>query len=111
MPESDWDITTGDGSVALELPDGFNGELDAHTGDGSIRMNDITVSNVSGTITRNNVRGRLGAGGRSVRVRTGDGSISCARASVRKRPAHDDAWLKPSPRTTVTRRPPVTNRR
>jgi hypothetical protein len=39
-------------------------------------MNDITVSNVSGTITRNNVRGRLGAGGRNVRVRTGDGSIT-----------------------------------
>jgi DUF4097 and DUF4098 domain-containing protein YvlB len=76
VPESDWDITTGDGSVALVLPDGFNGELDAHTGDGSIRMNDITVSNVSGTITRNNVRGRLGAGGRNVRVRTGDGSIT-----------------------------------
>jgi DUF4097 and DUF4098 domain-containing protein YvlB len=76
VPESDWDITTGDGSVTLELPDGFNGELDAHTGDGGIRMNDITVSNVSGTISRNNVRGRLGAGGRSVRVRTGDGSIT-----------------------------------
>jgi hypothetical protein len=76
VPEADWDITTGDGSVTLELPDGFNGELDAHTGDGGIRMNDITVSNVSGTISRSNVRGRLGAGGHSVRVRTGDGSIT-----------------------------------
>src|SRR5262245_50294942 len=52
VPESDWDITTGDGSVTLELPDGFNGELDAHTGDGGIRLNDITVSNVSGTISK-----------------------------------------------------------
>jgi len=76
VPESDWDIVTGDGSVTLELPDGFNGELDAHTGDGGIRMNDVTVSNVSGNISRNNVRGRLGAGGRNVRVRTGDGSIT-----------------------------------
>jgi len=74
--DADWDISSGDGSVVLELPDGFSGELDAHTGDGGIRMNDITVSNVSGTISRNNVRGRLGSGGRNVRVRTGDGSIT-----------------------------------
>jgi len=78
-PESDWDIVTGDGSVTLELPDGFNGELDAHTGDGGIRMNDITLSNVSGKISRNNVRGRLGSGGPNVRVRTGDGSITLRR--------------------------------
>ena len=75
-PSADWDIVTGDGSVTLELPDGFSGELDAHTGDGGIRMHDITLSNVSGTIGRNNVRGRLGSGGANVRVRTGDGSIT-----------------------------------
>jgi DUF4097 and DUF4098 domain-containing protein YvlB len=78
-PTADWDITTGDGSVTLELPDGFNGELDAHTGDGGIRMNDVTLSNVTGTIGRNTVRGRLGSGGRAVRVRTGDGSITLRR--------------------------------
>ena len=78
--DSDWDIVTGDGSVTLELPDGFSGELDAHTGAGGIRMHDITVSNVSGTIGRNTVRGRLGAGGHNVRVRTGDGSITLRKA-------------------------------
>jgi DUF4097 and DUF4098 domain-containing protein YvlB len=78
-PTADWDITTGDGSVTLELPDGFNGELDAHTGDGGIHMNDVTLSNVTGQIGRNSVRGRLGSGGRTVRVRTGDGSITLRR--------------------------------
>jgi len=78
-PRADWDIATGDGSVMLALPDGFGGELDAHTGDGSIRMEDITLSNVTGTIGRNTVRGRLGPGGRNVRVRTGDGSITLKR--------------------------------
>jgi DUF4097 and DUF4098 domain-containing protein YvlB len=76
---ADWDITTGDGSVTLALPDGFGAELDAHTGDGGIRMEDITLSNVTGKIGRNTLRGRLGSGGRNVRLRTGDGSITLKR--------------------------------
>jgi hypothetical protein len=76
---ADWDISTGDGSVTLELPDGFSAELDAHTGDGGINMRDITVSRVSGEIRRNSVRGQLGSGGRLVRVRTGDGAITLKR--------------------------------
>jgi hypothetical protein len=78
-PNEDWDITTGDGSVTLALPDGFSAELDAHTGDGGIRINDITLSNVTGKIGRDTLRGRLGAGGPNLRVRTGDGSITLKR--------------------------------
>ena len=79
-----WEITTGDGGVTLYLPSGFGAELDAHTGDGSIR-NDLDVA---GQIESNNdedkedkeesrrtLRGRLGAGGKQIRVRTGDGTI------------------------------------
>jgi hypothetical protein len=76
---TDWDITTGDGSVTLELPDGFSGELDAHSGDGSVRLHDLTVSNVTGEISKHSVRGTLGSGGKLVRVRTGDGSITLRR--------------------------------
>ncbi|HEY7290445.1 MAG TPA: DUF4097 family beta strand repeat-containing protein [Vicinamibacterales bacterium] len=76
----DWDVTTGDGSVTLELPDDFNGELDAHTGDGRVNINDLKLSEVSGELRRNSVRGRLGSGGRQVRVRTGDGSITLRRS-------------------------------
>src|SRR4029078_6631682 len=72
---ADWDISTGDGSVRLELPDGFGAELDAHTGDGGVHMRDVTVVKVSGEIRRNTVRGQIGSGGRLLRVRTGDGSI------------------------------------
>ena len=78
-PNADWDITTGDGSVTLAVPDGFGAELDAHTGDGGIRMEDITLSNVTGKIGRNTRRGRLGEGGRNLKVRTGDGSITVRR--------------------------------
>jgi DUF4097 and DUF4098 domain-containing protein YvlB len=76
----DWEITTGDGSVTLTIPDGFGAELDAHTGDGGIRTEDLTVSNVTGQISRNSLRGRLGSGGHNLRVRTGDGSITLKRS-------------------------------
>lgn len=79
-PSADWDIVTGDGSVTLEVPEGFGAELDAHTGDGGIHMRDITLSNVTGNIGKHSLRGRLGEGGRAVRVRTGDGSITLKRS-------------------------------
>lgn len=78
--QKDWDITTGDGSVTLEIPDGLNAELDAHTGDGRITLSDVTVSNVQGEMRRNDVRGRLGSGGSALRIRTGDGSITLRRS-------------------------------
>jgi hypothetical protein len=71
----DWDITTGDGGVSLYLPSDFSAELDAHTGDGAIG-NDLDVSAAgTGEVNRRTVRGRLGEGGRQLRIRTGDGAI------------------------------------
>ena len=78
-PADAWSISTGDGSVTLELPEGFGAELDAHTGDGSISMHDVSVSHVTGRIARHTVRGQLGAGGRPLRIRSGDGSITLRR--------------------------------
>jgi hypothetical protein len=77
----DWDVSTGDGAVTLALPDGFNAEIDAHTGDGRIHLQDLSLSNVTGRIGKSTVRGRLGDGGSTVRVRTGDGSITLKRSS------------------------------
>jgi Toastrack DUF4097 len=79
-PAGDWAITTGDGSITLEIPEGFSGNLDAHTGDGRVRVEDVTVSNVSGELHRNSLKGQLGSGGRLVKLRTGDGSIVLKRA-------------------------------
>jgi len=76
LASDEWTISTGDGSVVLEVPDGFGGELDAHTGDGGIDVHDVTLSNVTGRISRETVRGRLGNGGAAVKVRTGDGTIT-----------------------------------
>lgn len=85
-PESamtgDWEVTTGDGGVTLYLPERFNAELDAHTGDGSIR-NDLDVvrtESESGDRERRSLKGRLGDGGRLLRIRTGDGAIRIRRS-------------------------------
>jgi DUF4097 and DUF4098 domain-containing protein YvlB len=77
--QEDWDISTGDGSVALYLPLEFSAELDAHTGDGRI-TNELSIERSSGSDrdderSRRTIRGRLGSGGRLLRIRTGDGSI------------------------------------
>ena len=74
--EKDWDVSTGDGSVTFDLPTDMSAELDAHTGDGRIRLDGVSVSNVNGELRRNTVRGRLGGGGATLRIRTGDGSIT-----------------------------------
>ncbi len=73
--DDDWDISTGDGSVTVYLPPDFSAELDAHTGDGSIR-NDLKVeSEEAGEPNHRTVKGRIGTGGRQLRIRTGDGAI------------------------------------
>jgi DUF4097 and DUF4098 domain-containing protein YvlB len=70
-----WDITTGDGSVTLYLPTDLGVDLDAHTGDGRI-INDLGIEKSDGDDrTRRTLRGRIGSGGKLLRVRTGDGAI------------------------------------
>lgn len=75
----EWNVSTGDGSITLELPEGFGGELDAHTGDGRVVLRDVTLTGVDPGDSRHDMRGTLGSGGSKVRVRTGDGSITVRR--------------------------------
>lgn len=73
----DWEISTGDGAVKLELPDGINADLDASTGDGSVTAGDFGIE-PSGA-DKNELRGRVGSGGSTIRLRSGDGSITVAK--------------------------------
>ena len=75
----DWDVSTGDGSVTIDLPESFNAELDALTSDGRVSVSNQSISETS-EATKRSIRARLGAGGRSVRVRSGDGSIRLGRS-------------------------------
>ncbi len=80
---ADWDVSSGDGSLVVEVPEGFGAELDARTGDGGIHLDGVTLSNVAGDFSRNHRNGRMGDGGRAMRLRTGDGSITVRRISAR----------------------------
>jgi hypothetical protein len=81
--KEDWSMTTGDGGVAVYLPSDFGAELDAHTGDGSIRnelglkaeAEDGRDRDTDRERDRRTLKGKLGAGGKVLRIRTGDGSI------------------------------------
>lgn len=71
----DWNLTTGDGSIAFNIPTGFNAEIDAESGDGSVRAEGSSLATTRGEGDQESIRGRLGTGGRMVRLRSGDGSI------------------------------------
>ena len=76
--EGDWEVTTGDGGVVIYLPDDLWADLDAATGDGTVRSEHGLNLHESAR-TRQTLRGMLGEGGRVVKIRTGDGSISLHR--------------------------------
>jgi len=79
-PAADWSMSTGDGSVVLEVPDGFGAELDASTGDGRVRVSDVAFSGSSDGRHRRSAQGRIGQGGPRITIRSGDGSISVRRS-------------------------------
>jgi hypothetical protein len=85
-----WDLTTGDGSITLTLPSTFNAELDAETSDGTVRsshplLEEQSAERRSGEGSderrerRRVMRTKMGDGGKTLRVRTGDGTIRIER--------------------------------
>ena len=75
----DWLVETGDGTVEVRLPQGVGLEVDATTSDGVIRSSypGLTVPDrpEGERSDRRELKSTLGAGGHTLRVRTGDGSI------------------------------------
>lgn len=76
-PASDWELTTGDGGIHVTLPANFNAQVDAHTGDGGIEANDFGLRATGEE--RNDLRGSIGSGGPTIRLRTGDGGITLSK--------------------------------
>jgi hypothetical protein len=76
--DSDWELSTGDGSITMHVPAALNAQIDAESANGSVRgegMTSQTSSRDDGE-DGHSLRGRLGDGsGRMIRLRSGDGSI------------------------------------
>jgi len=75
VAEDDWEISSGDGRIALYLPEGFAAEIDARSREGVVRA-DEGLRLTTTAKERTSLRGVLEGGGRVIRLRTGDGSIS-----------------------------------
>jgi len=85
-----WELTTSDGSVTVTLPGLFNSELDAETSDGVVRANhpllpDERQERGDGEDRderrerRRMLHQKMGDGGKTFRIRTGDGTIRIER--------------------------------
>ncbi|MDB4882855.1 MAG: hypothetical protein JWL95_1621, partial [Gemmatimonadetes bacterium] len=71
--KDDMTFHTGSGSVHLTLPANYSGELDASTGNGSIRS-DFDLK-VKGQLSPRHVRATIGDGGPMLRMSTGNGEF------------------------------------
>lgn len=72
-PGGEWKLGAGSGTIKLLLPSSAGFDLDASTSSGSISLNHSVA--VSGSISNHSVRGKAGAGGSLVEIRTGSGDI------------------------------------
>jgi DUF4097 and DUF4098 domain-containing protein YvlB len=68
-----WTVRSGDGHITMRIPADLNANVDAHTGDGSITL-DIPIT-VAGSLSHSSVHGKLNAGGGTLSISSGDGSI------------------------------------
>jgi Toastrack DUF4097 len=69
----DWHLETGSGGITARVPPGAGFELRAHTGSGSISTGRTLA--VEAKHSRNDWRGRVGAGGHLLELETGSGNI------------------------------------
>lgn len=73
--DEDWELTTGDGSVVVRLPSEFDAALTASTGDGRVSSSHAGVRFEGEDRRRESAQTTVGKGGRTLTVRSGDGSI------------------------------------
>ena len=64
---------TSNGSVTLEVSPELNADIDAETSNSRIVFNDLEVT--TGNFSKSELEGRLGSGGKEIRVRTSNGKI------------------------------------
>ncbi|MEO7454897.1 MAG: DUF4097 family beta strand repeat-containing protein [Gemmatimonadaceae bacterium] len=75
----DMTFSTGSGAVRITLPTGYNGDLEATTGNGEIQS-DFDLK-VEGRMNPRHIRATIGSGGPRLRLSTGNGRLELRRGS------------------------------
>jgi DUF4097 and DUF4098 domain-containing protein YvlB len=75
----DMTFSTGSGGVRVTLPAGYNGELDATTGNGELRS-DFDLK-IQGRMDPRHIRATIGEGGPRLRLTTGNGRLEIRKGS------------------------------
>lgn len=97
-----WNLSTGDGSLVLYVTDGLAADVDARTGDGSVKLDSaLRFARDDGEHSRSMLRGRLGPGGPRLVLRSGDGTIRL------RRMAGGSAIAEAPPRPPAPPKPPL----
>jgi DUF4097 and DUF4098 domain-containing protein YvlB len=69
-------VATGDGSISINLPHDLHADIDISTGDGRINSSLPFFTNSSSDRNHSHVRGNMNGGGPTLRIHSGDGSVS-----------------------------------
>jgi len=76
QPSSAWNVETGDGAVNMRIPHDINTLLDVRTRGSHVNV-ELPIT-LEGRVDRHQLIGELNNGGPTLRIRTGDGSITLA---------------------------------
>lgn len=76
------EFSSGNGTVTVELPEGFEGDIEAATGNGEFQS-DFPIT-TQGRFSTHRLTGRIGRGGPAIRLRTGNGDIELRRVAGRQ---------------------------
>ncbi len=78
VAKAGWTVTTGDGSIDVRVPSAIDALIDAHSGDGRVHADWVNAP-ANPDADAGSFQGRLGNGGGTIRLRTGDGAIDISR--------------------------------
>jgi hypothetical protein len=70
-----WSLQTDDGNIVMYLPENLDADVDAESGSGSAKAENALLSKSDLDRERRALRGTIGNGGQTMRLRTHDGSI------------------------------------
>lgn len=66
-------LKNSNGAIKVKLPSGLNAELELKTSNGNINLHEIEV--LTSKVSKNSLKGRIGAGGALLKMKTSNGAI------------------------------------